>query len=97
MDNGKAPLKKQKEVRVYQSEDLLVFWDANKCIHSAECWTGLPKVFNPWDRPWVKIQEAKPEQIINVINNCPSGALKYKLTEHSKVSPDLARGMGAVK
>jgi len=90
-------MEKKAEIKQYETDDLIVFWDTQKCIHASMCWTGLPKVFQPRERPWIKVDQATPEQIIQVINQCPSGALKYKLTEGSKVSPALANGPGAKK
>jgi len=48
------------------------------CIHSGNCVRGLDKVFNPKNRPWIKMYSASTDAIIQTINNCPSGALTYK-------------------
>ncbi len=32
-------------------------------------------------KPWVNVAGASPEEIIEVINKCPSGALKYELID----------------
>jgi uncharacterized Fe-S cluster protein YjdI len=31
----------------YSKDDLTVVWQPKKCIHSKNCWRGLPKAFNP--------------------------------------------------
>lgn len=79
-------------IRKYQTDDLIVHWDAKLCTHASECWKNLPQVFKPSERPWVKIEQASPEEIIRTIDLCPTGALKYELTSNSRVDPAIARG-----
>ena len=64
--------------KYYKSENITVSFDARKCIHAAECANGLPEVFNPKERPWVNTEGAEIERITEVIERCPSGALKYE-------------------
>ena len=52
-------------------------WEPEKCIHSAICAKGLPRVFRPRDRPWVKIDAATTEAIVDQVKACPSGALSF--------------------
>ena len=63
----------------YKNEDLTIIWQPNKCIHSAKCVKALPKVYNPKERPWLKIENASTEELISQIRTCPSKALSYKL------------------
>jgi uncharacterized Fe-S cluster protein YjdI len=65
----------------YKSENITVSFAPEVCIHAAECVKGLPAVFNTNKKPWVNVAGASPEEIIEVINNCPSGALKYELID----------------
>jgi uncharacterized Fe-S cluster protein YjdI len=62
----------------YKSKDITIIWEPNKCTHSANCVKALPKVYNPKERPWLKIENAKTQELINQINTCPSKALTYK-------------------
>jgi uncharacterized Fe-S cluster protein YjdI len=62
----------------YYKEDLVVIWKPHVCIHSKKCWKGLGTVFKPLEKPWVKIDGANAEQIMQQIDQCPSGALSYK-------------------
>jgi hypothetical protein len=39
----------------------------------------LIEVFNPRERPWVKMDGATTERIIEQVRKCPSGALSYYL------------------
>ncbi len=58
----------------YSNDDVTVYFDNDKCIHSANCVNGLKSVFNPQIRPWINMQGAQSEEIIGVVKNCPSGA-----------------------
>lgn len=62
---------------LYSNEAITVVWKPNSCIHSTLCWKGLIAVFNPQERPWVKMNGATTEQIIEQVRKCPSGALSY--------------------
>ena len=66
-------------VKEYQNDDLTVVWKPNTCIHSEKCFKGLSAVFNPANRPWVTIDGASSDEIKKQIDQCPSGALSYKL------------------
>lgn len=82
--------------REYHSDDLIIYWDLSLCSHAGKCKAMLPQVFDPNKRPWVTINAATAEEIIKAIDACPSGALRYKLTENSKVDPKLAKGPGSI-
>ncbi len=40
---------------------------------------GLIEVFNPKEKPWIKMGGAATEKIIEQVRKCPSGALSYFL------------------
>lgn len=63
--------------RKYTNGEITVHWDATKCIHAAKCVMTLPEVFNARKRPWVDINGASTERIIETVKLCPSGALTY--------------------
>lgn len=64
--------------RMYSSGEVVVVWEAHKCQHSGICFAGLPKVFNPKQKPWVQLQHATSEQIVAQVKECPSGALSLE-------------------
>ena len=69
-----------KEKRIfYKSDKITVSYTPEVCIHAAECVNGLPSVFDISKKPWINVNAESPEKIIEVINKCPSGALKYEL------------------
>ncbi|HHV65803.1 MAG TPA: hypothetical protein GXX46_12165 [Peptococcaceae bacterium] len=83
-------------MRTYQNQDLIVYWEPENCIHVGYCIRELPSVFNKKNRPWIDINGAPPEEIIKLIDTCPSGALRYSLPEGSRVDPNLAKGPGSL-
>lgn len=65
----------------YTNGIVTVVWKPDVCIHSRLCWTQLGEVFDPRKRPWVNMDGAETEQIIEQVSKCPSGALSYYLNE----------------
>ena len=61
----------------YSNGEITVVWKQEKCIHSGICVRMLPKVYNPQERPWIKPENATTAELIDQINNCPSGALSF--------------------
>jgi len=67
-----ASLKKK-----YTKDNLTVVWQPDLCIHSKQCFKGLPQVFNPANKPWINMDAESVERIKNQVDKCPSGALSY--------------------
>ncbi|MCZ4242407.1 (4Fe-4S)-binding protein [Pedobacter punctiformis] len=64
----------------YTNGEVTIVWKPTICIHSTLCWnnnTGLPEVFNPKVRPWIKPENAITEKIVEHVKKCPSGALSF--------------------
>ncbi len=76
---------KQKE---YSNDEITVVWKPDLCIHSAKCAIGLPRVFQPKERPWVKMDAAETKSIMATVDRCPSGALSYYMNEAEEMSND---------
>jgi len=68
-------------MKEYTNGEITVCWDAEKCIHSRNCVNGLPAVFDRSKRPWINMKGASSEEIMKVIDRCPSGALSYTRAE----------------
>ena len=70
------PAKAPEEAR---GRDVLLRFDAQRCIHARHCVLGEPAVFvanTPGD--WLFPDQATPERIAIVAANCPSGAITYE-------------------
>ena len=61
--------------RLYENEDLVVFWNSEKCFHAKKCVTGSPKTFNINKKPWINLGGADNKEVWQAIEKCPSGAL----------------------
>jgi uncharacterized Fe-S cluster protein YjdI len=75
-------------VKQYTNGEITVFWDPEKCIHSAECLKCLPGVFDVDKSPWINMERATSEEIMKAIDRCPSGALSYKKNEELQAQKD---------
>lgn len=62
-------------IKHYGNDKVTIKWQASLCIHCGYCAKGLPEVFQPKERPWIKIEAAAPEKIRAQVEKCPSGAL----------------------
>lgn len=65
------------KVKSYRGEQITVHFNLGVCSHSAVCLKQLPNVFDTRKRPWINVDEASVEEIIETIEKCPSGALTY--------------------
>ncbi len=72
--------------QIYAGAEVEVHYDAARCIHAGECVRGLPGVFDPKARPWIKPDGATPEDIVEVVDRCPTGALSCRRLDGG---PDL--------
>ena len=64
--------------REYEARGIVVTWEPERCQHARECVRGLPMVFNARERPWVRPEGASVEELVTVIDRCPSYALGYR-------------------
>ncbi|WP_299368015.1 (4Fe-4S)-binding protein [Winogradskyella sp.] len=69
------------KIKEYSNGEVTVVWEAEKCIHSAMCVNGLPNVFKPNEKPWINVDAASTDELINTIKKCPSGALSYYMND----------------
>lgn len=67
------------KIHEYSNGELTILWQPDICQHAGICVKMLPNVYNPKERPWIKIENATTDELINQINHCPSGALSFRL------------------
>ncbi|ANI88458.1 hypothetical protein A9P82_03555 [Arachidicoccus ginsenosidimutans] len=74
-----------KNILHYTKGNLTVIWQPKLCQHSKICWHGLREVFDPFVRPWINMEGASAERIVEQVTRCPSGALTYEIHKESEV------------
>lgn len=65
--------------KTYEGKDITINDNRTICSHSAECVKNLNKVFDVNRKPWISPDNAKTEQIADIVRKCPSGALSYTI------------------
>ena len=63
----------------YTKGDVTVVWKPDICQHSGICARGLHEVFNPKISPWINMDGAEVDRILDQVGKCPSGALSMEI------------------
>src|SRR6185369_9465152 len=64
--------------RRYMGDQIDITYSLKRCIHAEKCVIHLPGVFDRHGRPWIRPNDATPDQIAQVILMCPTGALHFE-------------------
>jgi uncharacterized Fe-S cluster protein YjdI len=96
-----SEIKKDKDnVKQYSNGEITVYWNAELCIHSANCLIGMPRVFNSRKKPWINVTGADSKEVMKTVDSCPSRALTYlksttfrvrKARKTKKLTPKFAK------
>ncbi len=80
----------ENDFRSYPAPGITVTWDASRCRHATECVRGLPLVFDPTRRPWITPEAAAVDDVIDVVDRCPSYALGYRTNDgRQRTAPEV--------
>ena len=69
------------KANVYSNKDITVTYSPKCCTNAGLCAKQLSNVFRSSVIPWIDLEGAQSSDIINQIDKCPSGALKYYLNQ----------------
>lgn len=81
----------QEKILKYDTDEIRVTYDIKRCIHAAECVSGLPTVFDPDKKPWVQPEHETAEKVAAVIERCPTGALHYEMKKSDRTEKPSSR------
>ena len=80
-----------KEARVtFAGKDIDVVWDTRLCIHVAECGRASGELFVVGRKPWCQPDLVGPDDVVDVVERCPSGALSYEDRHGGRVEAPAA-------
>ena len=65
-----------KRLQVYETPEITVTFDRDRCIHSGNCVRGLPAVFDIRRKRWIRPEAASADEVAAQVARCPSGALQ---------------------
>lgn len=63
----------------YEGKEVTIYDNRMICCHAGECVSGLSSVFDVGSKPWIRPDNAAVDQIKEVVEKCPSGALSYSV------------------
>jgi len=72
----------------FSNGEVTIVWKPDVCIHSGICVRGLPEVFQPKERPWIKPEKASTNKLVDQVKRCPSGALSYYMNDEKDKSAE---------
>jgi len=79
----------KKNVFTYPGDEIDVTWDGRLCIHIAECGKAEGELFITGRNPWCLPDTSSIEEVIEVCERCPSGALTYNVKSgNTELTPD---------
>lgn len=80
------------KAKEYSNGEVTVVWKSELCTHSGNCVRGLPEVFQPKERPWIKTEAASTEALVEQVKQCPSGALSFYFNDATDEPEDHDQG-----
>ncbi|MBO6940372.1 MAG: CDGSH iron-sulfur domain-containing protein [Deltaproteobacteria bacterium] len=76
------------KVFTYGGSEAEVDWDGRLCIHVGECGRASNELFVGGRQPWCQPDEVPPDEALDVVKRCPTGAITLRLKDGS--APETA-------
>lgn len=70
--------------RSYTNGQIIIYWQGGMCTHSTLCYSRLRSVFDPVRRPWINPLGASTDQILQIIEQCPTDALTFRWNDERR-------------
>ena len=67
-----------KKIHTYPGKEVDVQWDGRLCIHIGECGRAAGDLFEGGRQPWCQPDVTTADDVVDVVNRCPTGALTYE-------------------
>ena len=67
----------------YEGKNATVTWDGSLCIHIGECGRAKGELFVGGRQPWCQPDVSEADEIRDVIERCPTGALSVEFADGS--------------
>ena len=77
----------EQPIVVFSGTEIDVQWDGRLCIHIGECGNAAGDLFVGGREPWCLPDSCTREEVRDIVERCPSGALSYR--DHDG-SPEVA-------
>jgi CDGSH-type Zn-finger protein len=77
-------------VAEYRGAQITVLFNRLVCSASEKCAQNLPEVFRKGEKPWIVPDRADAQRIIDVVRQCPSGALRFAVAGRIGSHPQRA-------
>jgi uncharacterized Fe-S cluster protein YjdI len=78
MSETKVGSTRDRVMKEYATEEIVVEWEPRLCFHSKNCVRSLPQVFDETRRPWITVDAASADEVDAAVARCPSGALRAR-------------------
>lgn len=72
-----------KEITTYPGKQANVTWNGKLCIHIGECGRAKGELFVGGRQPWCQPDLSPGEEIEDVVERCPTGALTFEFADGS--------------
>lgn len=83
-------MSQETKVKEYSNGEVTVVWQPSLCVHSENCIKGLPSVFNLEAKPWINVEGAGTQAIVDQVQQCPSGALSHRMEQDAPQAAEQA-------
>ena len=70
---------------VFSNNEITVTFEPCVCIHAEKCAKELSEVFRTSVIPWINLEGSDTSRVIEQIERCPSGALKFHYNKKEAV------------